>query len=57
MGSATIQVKISAAVDTATVSHSRSPITCATGSWYSMAMPKLPRAMSPTQRRYWMYTG
>ena len=53
IGSASTQVRISAANDTTIVSHSRSPITSVTGRRHSIDMPKLPSTISFIHLQYW----
>jgi hypothetical protein len=52
MGKARTQVSISAATETTTVSHKRSPITSVTGRRHSIDMPKLPRTTCFIHLRY-----
>jgi len=52
MGSASTQVRSSAATETTTVSHSRSPITSVTGRRHSMEKPKSPWTTSSIHLRY-----
>jgi len=57
MGRASTQVRMMAAIETAIVSQSRSPMTSDTGRPHSSAMPKLPRTTRFIQRRYWTHSG
>ena len=52
MGRASTHVRISAATETITVSHRRSPITSVTGRRHSMDMPKLPWTISRIHLKY-----
>ncbi len=52
MGRASTQVRSSAATETTTVSHRRSPITSVTGRRHSIDMPKLPWTTSFIHLRY-----
>ena len=53
IGSASAQVRITAAIETTIVRASRSPMTSVTGRPHSIAMPKLPRMARVTHLKYW----
>jgi hypothetical protein len=57
MGRPSTQVRISAATETITVSHRRSPITSVTGRRHSIDIPKLPCTTRRIHFRYCTYIG